>query len=149
MPSGMISISRTHRRAATLTGSFLLCLAGVALGQPSPEQLARGEYLTKHVAMCVQCHSPRDKDGNLIESDLFGGAPIPIASPFPGQDWAYDAPALAGLPALQEGDVIVLLTTGRLPTGSRPRPPMPPFRLSPEDATAVVEYLKSLPSSAR
>ncbi|MBI5424207.1 MAG: c-type cytochrome [Opitutae bacterium] len=34
--------------------------------------------------------------------------------------------------------------TGVKPDGSMPRPPMPQFRLSEEDARAVVAYLRAL-----
>jgi mono/diheme cytochrome c family protein len=38
-----------------------------------------------------------------------------------------------------------LLQTGKSTRGYVPRPPMPPFRMTQEDAAAVVAYLKSLP----
>jgi hypothetical protein len=38
-----------------------------------------------------------------------------------------------------------LLQTGKSARGYVPRPPMPPFRMTQEDAAAVVAYLKSLP----
>jgi hypothetical protein len=37
--------------------------------------------------------------------------------------------------------------TGRRPSGRVPDPPMPPFRLSREDAEAIVAYLRSLAPS--
>jgi mono/diheme cytochrome c family protein len=40
--------------------------------------------------------------------------------------------------------MVKLLTTGIWTSGEHLRPPMPQFRLSPEDAEAVVAYLKSL-----
>ena len=32
----------------------------------TPAALERGRYLTHSVAMCVQCHSPRDDQGAII-----------------------------------------------------------------------------------
>jgi len=105
----------------------------------------RGEYLVHRVAMCVQCHSPRDDAGELIPQRLLSGAPIPVAPPFPNQEWAVTAPQIAGLPGFTEEDLVTLLTTGSRPNGETPKRPMPPFRMSREDAQAIAAYLKSLP----
>jgi len=51
-------------------------------------QVARGRYLAHDVAMCVQCHTPRDERGDLDLTRLFAGAPIPVGSPFPHRPWA-------------------------------------------------------------
>ena len=111
----------------------------------APEgQVPRGSYLVNYVAMCVQCHTPRDAAGTLDHTQLLKGAPIPVRSPFPNQTWAFAAPAIAGLPGWTSEGAIILLTTGRRIDGSAPRPPMPPFRLTREDAEAVVAYLRSL-----
>jgi mono/diheme cytochrome c family protein len=113
------------------------------------ESVRRGEYLTRHVAMCVQCHSPRGSDGELIESRLLGGAKVPVENPFPNDPWASYAPQLAGLPGYQPEEVIAVLTRGKRSDGQYPRPPMPPFRMTESDAAAVVHYLQSLDTSRR
>ncbi len=105
----------------------------------------RGRYLTHSVAMCVQCHTPRNADGTLDETRLFQGAAIPLRSPFARVEWAMQAPSIAGLVAFDEEDELSVLTTGQRRDGYRPKPPMPPFRLSEEDARAVIAYLRSLP----
>jgi len=103
-----------------------------------------GRYLVHQVALCVQCHSPRDESGRLLETRLLSGAPIPVASPFPGQSWAYQAPNIRGMVGYTEEEGIRLLTEGITRGGTPPRPPMQPFHLSRDDARAVVAYLKSL-----
>ena len=109
------------------------------------DQVARGEYLAKSVAMCVQCHSPHERDGDLIPSQLFSGQAMPFESPYPdGPRWAFRAPALNRLPGWSEKDFVQLLMTGRRASGKRPASPMPQFRLSREDAEAITAYLKSL-----
>lgn len=113
---------------------------------PQAAAVARGEYLTRHVAMCVQCHTPRDQNGNLIESKAFGGAPMPVASPYQNQQWAFAAPRIAGLGGFTEEQIIALLTTGQATGREKPMPPMPPFQMSREDAEAVVAYLRTVPS---
>ena len=116
-------------------------------GALSQEQLIeRGRYLANDVAMCVVCHSPKDSAGRVNQNQLFAGAPMPVNSPFPkGAAWADNAPALPPLVHAKEEDVFHLLTTGIRPrTGRAPLLPMPPFRLTEEDARAVIAYLKSL-----
>ena len=107
--------------------------------------ISRGRYLVERVAMCVQCHTPRSQTGELIESRYLQGAPVPVTAPPNFRiDWAYKAPAIAGLPGytIQEG--MKLLMEGVTPDGRIPRAPMPKFRLSRGDAEAIVTYLKSL-----
>lgn len=104
----------------------------------------RGKYLVENAAMCVQCHSPRNMDGELIQGKLLSGARVPVASPWPGEKWAAHAPKIAGLPGWVKEDFVTLLMTGKRPTGEIPRSPMPPFRMTREDAEAIAEYLESL-----
>lgn len=123
---------------------LLLMVAMRSADNASARQIQHGAYLVNHVAMCVQCHTPRDNQGNLIEQKLLDGAPIPVVSPYPNNPWAFRAPKIAGLPGWQDGDTITLLMTGKRPNGVSPKPPMPPFRMTEQDAAAVVAYLRSL-----
>ena len=71
-----------------LTGTF-------ALGQsntPQPHNkpvgggaVARGKYIVERVAMCGQCHTPRDTDGTPERARWLQGAPVPgnLRSPTP------------------------------------------------------------------
>jgi mono/diheme cytochrome c family protein len=105
----------------------------------------RGKYIVHHVAMCIYCHTPRNSEGVLDQQRLLHGAPMPVASPFAGQQWAFQAPKIAGLPGgWSEADTVKFLQTGKSPTGHEPRPPMPPFRFNEQDALAVAAYLDSL-----
>ncbi|MEZ5317927.1 MAG: c-type cytochrome [Vicinamibacterales bacterium] len=111
----------------------------------SAGDVARGEYLVTHVAMCVECHSPRDDEGNLIPEELLHGARMPVRSPFPGEPWAFKTPRLAGLPAgFTEAQLVHFLMTGDTGRPFPARPPMPPFRMSEADARAIAAYLESL-----
>jgi mono/diheme cytochrome c family protein len=132
------------RGLALLAG--ILCVAAVRSSPAAAPggDVSHGGYLVNRVAMCVQCHSPRDGRGELDRTRLLKGAPMPIRSPFPGRVWAFSAPSIAGLPGWTDADAIVLLTTGRRSTGYAPKPPMPAFRLSEEDARAAVAYLHSI-----
>jgi mono/diheme cytochrome c family protein len=132
-------------------GIFIGLLASIgpaaaeALETAPADPVARGGYLANHVAMCVQCHSPHDRRGDLIRDQLFTGQAFPFKSPYPsGPKWAARAPALIRLPGWAEEDFVELLMTGRRPNGHRPDPPMPQFRMSREDARAIAAYLNSL-----
>jgi len=138
---------RRRLRAAGARLLALLIFIGVA-APASQRQIRQGEYLTQHVAMCVQCHTPRRSDGQLDMTRLFQGAPVPVPSPaFPNQQWAVNAPNIAGLTGFSDEDEIALLTTGQRLSGRSPSPPMPPFRLRREDAEAIVAYLRSIAAS--
>ncbi|HYX20304.1 MAG TPA: hypothetical protein VFA98_05615 [Thermoanaerobaculia bacterium] len=118
---------------------------GVAPPPSAGASVERGRYLTHEVAMCVQCHSPRDSSGRIIEGQEFRGAPMPLRSPYPGAEFALRAPDLRELASHSEDAVIRLLETGIGRDGNRPQLPMPPFRMNPEDAQSIAMYLRSLP----
>jgi mono/diheme cytochrome c family protein len=105
----------------------------------------RGRYIVESVAMCEQCHTRRDDNGNPERSFWLMGGPAQLRPSYPSPNWALVEPRIAGRPPGTDADFIKLLTTGISRTGSRPNPPMPPFRMTRADAEAVLAYLKSLP----
>jgi mono/diheme cytochrome c family protein len=134
--------------AGILVAAGMAVMAGgqkpVEAGPPAG-RVARGEYLVTHVAMCVQCHSPRNDRGDLDRERLLQGGPIPVKSPWARQEWAAQAPALVGLPGgWSEEQLADFLQTGKDRNGRAARSPMPPFRMNREDALAVAAYLKTL-----
>ena len=149
----------TWRRLAGGIGALSLTLAlaqpARSAATPSPQAkaapqsggaavVARGEYLANRVAMCVQCHSMRDDNGVILESKKFRGGVIPFKSPWPDSEWAYQAPSLAGLAGFTDEQIVSLLTSGRIAGRQAPRSPMPPFRMTQEDAAAIAAYLRGL-----
>lgn len=135
--------------AAALAGAILMASASASAVSQTPAasqgDRARGEYLANSVAMCVECHSPRDRNGEIIRSELLQGAPMPARWDDSPRPWAYVAPKLAGLPAgFTEASFVLFLQTGERTGGHVPKPPMPPFRMAEADALAVAAYLKSL-----
>lgn len=152
-------IATTSRRRRRRLGPLALALAAgaLALGVGQSERrggalppaagasVERGRYLTHDVAMCVQCHSPRDESGRIIEGQEFRGAPMPLRSPYSGAEFALRAPDLRELASHSEDAVVHLLETGIGRDGDRPQLPMPPFRMNHEDAQSIAMYLRSLP----
>ena len=128
-----------------LLPAFLLTT--VALSAQPDDRAAlvdRGEYLVKAIGLCADCHAPRNERGEFVKAQWLMGAPLPFAPTVPMPAWASVAPAIAGLPTMTEAQAATFLQTGVRPDGTRPRPPMPEFRLSEADARAVAAYLKSL-----
>lgn len=108
-------------------------------------EIARGRYLVEAVAGCGDCHTPRDAQGAPVKHRSLAGAPIGFTPVGPVPQWATYAPALAGLPSgFDEKQLSQFLQTGVRPNGSPARPPMPQFRLDPQDAKAVAAYVRSL-----
>ena len=106
---------------------------------------ARGKYIVESVAICAQCHTPRDNNGNPDRSHWLQGSPVPFDPVKPDPKWPITAPRIGGTPLpASDGDMVKLLTTGIWTNGEHLRPPMPQFRLDQGDAEAVVAYLKSL-----
>jgi mono/diheme cytochrome c family protein len=111
----------------------------------NPALIERGKYIVESVAMCERCHTPRDENGNALRNHWLMGGPVQLKQTYPTPTWADREPRIAGTPPGTDEQFITLLTTGISRTGAPPNLPMPPFRMTRQDAEAVLAYLKSLP----
>jgi mono/diheme cytochrome c family protein len=144
-------------KRATLSVSFFcyalaafFCLATTGYSRRANQQQAQGEvergkYLVEEVAKCQECHTPRDDQGNLDVHAWMQGAPIWIMPARHIDNWADRAPALAGLPSFTDIEMERVLEKGIGPQGETLRPPMHIYHMNPDDAKAIIAYLKSLP----
>jgi hypothetical protein len=116
---------------------------------PAAQQGAveRGKYLVENVAMCEECHTPRDASGELDETRRLQGAPIWIAPVRPNPDWAMNAPALAGFAGYTDEQGAQILERGVGPNGLAIRKPMHIYHMNHADALAIMAYLRSLPAA--
>ena len=104
--------------------------------------IAHGQYIAEHVAMCVECHSPRDESGRILHGQEFMGAPLPMNPP-PG--WATRVPRNRGLLGYSDAQAIRLLTEGAIGRHNEQLLlPMPRFRMNAQDAADVIAFLRSL-----
>ena len=119
---------------------------------PSPERLARGEYLF-HTVGCVDCHSKRD----------FARYAGPAVAPFGAKADCFDkgvgVPGVVcppnitsdketGIGSWTDGEIVRAMREGIAKNG-RPLFPMMPYdelrSLSDEDALSIVAFLRTLP----
>jgi len=104
-----------------------------------------GRYLAEHVAMCIECHSGRDTQGNIIPAERYMGGSVPPGPTWAG-DWAVRVPRNKGLLGYNDDQALRLLTQGAINReGRQLQPPMPRFRMTPQDAADVIAFLRSAP----
>jgi mono/diheme cytochrome c family protein len=110
---------------------------------------SRGKYIVENLSICGQCHTPRDSSGAPDRTRWLQGAPVWLKSAEPTENWPLEAPRIGGaLPGTDE-EMMTLLTTGIWRTGTYLRPPMPQFRMSRQDAEAVIAYLKTVQPASK
>jgi mono/diheme cytochrome c family protein len=148
-------------RSSHLVPAACVLLAGVVVAQSASPQagyaaapaptvqggggnVEHGRYIVHDIAMCGQCHSARDEQGNILESHEFDGGPIPFRPPWPS-DWALYAPRNKGLPGYDDAAAMRLLTEGAIGRDGRQlKLPMPRFHMTKQDAADVIAYMRSL-----
>ena len=114
---------------------------------PAQSNVERGRYLVEDVAMCEECHTPRDESGALDESRRLQGAPIWIVPVHANSNWAMNAPPLAGFGGYTDDQGEAVLERGAGPNGLQVRQPMHIYHMNHADAQAIIAYLRSLPAS--
>jgi hypothetical protein len=124
--------------------------ANVSAPPPSTRgDVERGKYLVENVAMCGECHTPRNSRGDLKYDAWLQGASTWIRPVAPIENWADAAPPLAGLPSFTDKQFYTILENGTGPEGEVLRPPMHIYHMHHEDAAAIMAYLKSVPTGRR
>ena len=118
-----------------------LWICGLALSADLARAQAlveRGKTLVYEVARCGDCHTPKDGSGRPDSAKALKGSPK-------GHPAAPDITASGRLWATwKEEGFYRFLVSGAGPSGQNARHPMPFYNLRPDDAEAVVAYLKTL-----
>jgi mono/diheme cytochrome c family protein len=120
-----------------------------APGAADRGDIERGKYLVENVAMCGECHTPRNANGELKTGAWLQGASVWIRPVAPIQPWADTVPPLAGMPSFTDEQFATILEKGTGPEGEVLRPPMHIYHMHHEDVKAIIAYLKSLPLGSR
>lgn len=109
----------------------------------TPER--RGAQLAA-IAVCADCHSTRDVEGNAVKGMIFGGG-TPL--PFAGRTTIYSAnltPAVNGIPYYNEALFLEVMRTGKV--RARQLDDMMPThyygKMSDQDLKDIYAYLKTL-----
>ena len=117
--------------------------APITTSPEGAELVARGEYLVTGLLGCNDCHTPMTPDGPDMSQSLQGANLV--FGPLIDMPWAPHAPVLAGLPDGYSAEQLAhFLQSGEKSTGGMALPPMPQFRLNPDDARAATAYIASL-----
>ncbi|HEY6198489.1 MAG TPA: cytochrome c [Candidatus Binatia bacterium] len=110
--------------------------------------VARGRYLVEHVALCVDCHTPRNFMGVPDRSlYLAGAASGPLGKEVPNITPDKDT----GIGTWSRNDIADLLLSGTKPDLDDVQGLMAEVveagykRMKREDALAIADYLKSIP----
>jgi mono/diheme cytochrome c family protein len=126
---------------------FLMASFVLTLYAADAEKIARGKYLVE-VGQCGTCHTPKKDDGTFDETRLLKGAVLDIQPLTTIPRWHKTAPDLTPTSSLWkkwgEGAMYKYLQTGLAPSGRPAGPPMPQYKMTADDADAVIQYLKSL-----
>jgi mono/diheme cytochrome c family protein len=118
----------------------------------TPERLARGEYLSRHVAGCSDCHGERDwtkySAPQIRDREGHGGTAFKM-----DVGTVYGANITpAKLESWTDGEVLRAMTSGVSKDGS-PLFPLMPYEnlrhMSREDAEAIIAYIRTLKPASR
>jgi len=116
----------------------------------TPERIERGEYLARHVAVCIDCHSTRDwqyYSGPVTpNTDGQGGMEFGPDLGFPGHVYAANITP-AAIASWSDGELIRAITEGVSKDKTALFPLMPYHkygRMSENDLYSIVAYIRSL-----
>ena len=146
------------KKSSRLAGSIVLVFAfcGIAVRSNSrpatqssadKDRIERGRYLVEQVAICSDCHTPHTEKGQPIADQALQGAST-VFKPLQPAPTGPSTPPLVGFPGISDDQAITFLTIGKDPSGQLAAPPMPQYRLTREDATAVL-VLPEIPRPGR
>jgi len=115
--------------------------------------LDRGRYLVDTVALCNDCHTPRNADGSFDKANryLAGVECLTDIDPEPGKGCLNSrnlTPDATGLKSRTDAQIKTMFLDGVTPTGKALIPIMPYFlyhNMNDADASAIVAYLRSVP----
>ncbi|MDC8787189.1 c-type cytochrome [Roseateles koreensis] len=136
----------TISRLVLSTFCSLLVAGAMASDKAS---IRRGEYLVA-LGGCTDCHTPGHFLGHPDLTRYLGGSDVGFSIPGAGVFLARNLTPddETGLGKWTREQIVTAITTGKRPDGRQLAPVMPYMafsRLTPADAQAIAQYLKSLP----
>src|ERR1700739_3996341 len=120
--------------------------------EATPEMVARGEYLAKHVCLCVDCHSERDWTKYccplVAGTTGQGGETFDQKFGFPGAFYSKNITPY-NLAGWTDGEIYRTITTGVTKDGKALFPLMPYLnygKMDQNDIKSLIAYIRTLPS---
>lgn len=136
-----------HRNRTTRFARLTLSVLLGASSLPAETPVERGRYLVEEVGKCGMCHTPI-VEGKPDKSRHLKGAVLPVQPIEPIKGWHKTSPDITPGSRLWtkwgEKGLLNYFVTGLNPGGREADAPMPTYKLTPEDAAAVMAYLRSL-----
>jgi hypothetical protein len=118
--------------------------------QATPQRLARGAYLARHVSVCIDCHSTRNwtyfSGPPVTQTEGKGGEIFDERFGFPGSIYASNITPSA-LGSVSDGVLYRSLTSGVDKNGKAMFPLMPYLQvnmMSEEDILSIIAYVRTL-----
>jgi mono/diheme cytochrome c family protein len=112
------------------------------------DRIAYGAYLAGPVAHCLECHTPRDKNGLVFARWGAGGRELPdFGSPGGLTVSRNITPDETGIGRWSDADVKRAILVGERPDGTKLSVTMPAAAynaMTSDDVNAIVDYLRSL-----
>lgn len=142
----MIEKQKVNRLNLSLT-AFLGCF--ISLSSSAETLLERGTYLMQSIVACGNCHTPKGPNGELSGMELAGMQNIEVTPVFTAHAPNITMDIETGIGGWKDEEIIRAIREGKRPDGSIIGPPMPIglYRgLSDRDVTAIVTYMRSIPS---
>jgi mono/diheme cytochrome c family protein len=128
---------------------FLRPLPGTTVSAPPRAATAAyGAYLSQHVSLCADCHTPRVGIRSAPDrTRLFAGDATPPEG-FPANPSNLTPDNETGIGRWSEADFIKTLRSGVTPEGEKLHPFMPREvgRMTDDDLRAIYLYLRALPA---
>ena len=106
-----------------------------------------GQYIAQ-IAHCMECHTPMGPQGPMLDTDMGRGG-FEFHGPWGTSVAANITSGPDGLANYSDEQVAAMITQGVRPDGSKMLPPMPyPYlaRMTPEDLSALIVYLRTVPA---
>lgn len=116
---------------------------------PPRDKVAYGGYLVA-IAHCMECHTPRDEKGMLVQARLGAGGQN-IRGPWGDSIARNLTPHAEGLRDWSDAQIAAAIRTGKDRNGQPYKPPMAfawYHNISDADMGAIVAYLRTLPPQA-
>jgi mono/diheme cytochrome c family protein len=124
-------------------------LPGIAAASAQQSLLDRGRYIVDGIGVCMNCHTPRGKDGHPDKSKyLAGGTQNFRSSSYSVYGSNLTPDPETGLGKWSDADIKRAITEGHRPNGVQLAPNMRYMLYSimtPRDLDATVAYLRSVP----